>query len=137
MTAGHGRIRGLPSLSAAAGKHTKRGIVRHVWEIRYLPEARQERGKLPGSERAALRNAERKLESLGPALGYPHTSDVREAPGLRELRPRQGRSPWRALYKQAGDAFIVAAVGPEAESDPRGFSRACTAALARLEDLEE
>jgi hypothetical protein len=108
-----------------------------VWVVLYLPEADEERGKLPGTERAALYNAERKLESLGPALGYPHTSDVREAPGLRELRPRQGRSPWRALYKQVGDTFVIAAVCPEAKSNPRGFSRGCAAALERLEELEE
>ena len=108
-----------------------------MWEARYLPDAEQERGKLPATERAALYNAVRKLEAIGPALGYPHSSDVREAPGLRELRPRQGRSPWRALYRQYGSIFVIAAVCPEAESDPRGFRRGCTAALARLEELEE
>lgn len=102
-----------------------------------MPEAEQERGKLPAAERAALYNAVRKLEAIGPALGYPHSSDVREASGLRELRPRQGRSPWRALYGRAGERFIIAAIGPEAEHDPRGFRRACTAAQRRLAELEE
>jgi hypothetical protein len=68
-----------------------------MWEVRYLPEAEQERDKLPGNEKAALRNAAEKLQHIGPALGYPHTSDVRGFPDLRELRPRQGRSPWRAF----------------------------------------
>ncbi len=108
-----------------------------VWEVRFMPEAQQERGKLPAAERNALDNAVLKLENIGPALGYPHTSDVRATPNLRELRPRQGRSPWRALYRQAGSVFVIAAVCSEAESDPRGFSKGCAAAIARLEELEE
>ncbi|MDQ2877253.1 MAG: type II toxin-antitoxin system RelE/ParE family toxin [Actinomycetota bacterium] len=103
----------------------------------YLPEAEQERGKLPGTERAALYNAVRKLEAIGPSLPYPHSSDVRGVQGLRELRLRAGRSAWRALYRQAGDVFVIAAVGPEAQHDPRGFSRACEQALRRLAELDE
>ncbi len=108
-----------------------------VWEVRYLPEAEEELGELPGTERAAVNNAVRKLESLGPALGYPHASAVRSVPNLRELRPRQGRSPWRALYRQVGDVYVVAAVCPEAGSDPRGFTKGYEAAVARLDELEE
>jgi mRNA-degrading endonuclease RelE of RelBE toxin-antitoxin system len=48
-----------------------------VWEVRYLPEAEEERKILPPGERAALYNAVRKLESLGPDLPYPHTSAVK------------------------------------------------------------
>ena len=50
-----------------------------------------------------------KLEAFGPQLGHPHTSAVRGAPRLRELRPRAGRSPWRALYRRVGDVFVIAA----------------------------
>jgi hypothetical protein len=108
-----------------------------MWPVVYLPAAEQERDKLPGTERAALYNAVRKLQEIGPTLPYPHSSDVRTAPGLRELRPRRGRSPWRALYQKVGESFIVAAVGPEAEHDPRGFRQACERALQRLAELEE
>jgi hypothetical protein len=31
-----------------------------------------------------------------------------------------------------GDEFIIAAIGPEAKSDPKGFSRAVRAASSRL-----
>jgi len=72
----------------------------------------------------------------GPAAG-PHTSAVQGAPSLRELRPRAGRSPWRGLYWPVGDRFVIAAVGPEAQHDPRGFTRACKAAAKRLSELEE
>ncbi|MHB8289096.1 MAG: hypothetical protein ACYDEY_07655 [Acidimicrobiales bacterium] len=87
-------------------------------------------------EKAALINAEAKLATFGPALPYPHGSAVRGADRLRELRPRGGRSRWRALYRQVGDEFVVVAVGPGAEVDPRGFAAACRRAEARLAEME-
>jgi len=74
-----------------------------------------------------------KLEAFGPRLPFPHQSDVRDAPGLRELRPRAGRSPWRALYTRIQDEFVIAAIGPEAQVDGRGFRRAVRNALLRIE----
>ena len=43
-------------------------------------------------------------------------------------------SPWRAFYRRIGDVFVIAAVG--AEADPRGFARAVTNALTRLQEME-
>ena len=80
-----------------------------MWVVVYLPEAELERSVLPKSERAALINADAKLGAFGPFLDYPHTSAVRGAEGLREMRPRAGRSAWRALYRQVGEVFVVAA----------------------------
>lgn len=57
--------------------------------------------------------------------------------GLRELRPRVGHSPWRVLYRRVGDIFVIAAVGPEAEADPRGFARVAANAVKRLEEAEQ
>jgi len=94
-----------------------------------MPELRA----LPQRERAALRGALEKLAALGEELGYPHTSAVQGAgETLRELRPRQGDSPVRAFYRRVGDTLVIAAVGPEAQVDPRGFKRAVAAALERL-----
>ena len=103
----------------------------------YLPAAEGERDKLPGNERAALHNAVRKLEEIGPDLPYPHSSDARGAAGLRELRPRRGRNPWRALYRRVGGYFVIAAVGPGGGKDPWGFRQACERAQQRLAELEE
>jgi hypothetical protein len=108
-----------------------------MWVVVYLPEAEQERAALPKPERAALINADAKLGAFGPLLGYPHTSSVRGAEGLRELRPKAGRSAYRALYRQVGKVFVVAAVGPEAQSGPRGFDRAVRRAQERLAKVEE
>jgi hypothetical protein len=64
-----------------------------MWVVAYLPEAERERAALPESERAALINADAKLGAYGPRLGYPHTSAVRGAERLRELRPGAGAAP--------------------------------------------
>ena len=108
-----------------------------MWVVAYLAEAERDRVAMPKAELAALINADAKLAAYGPRLGYPHTSAVRDARGLRELRPRAGRCRHRALYRQIGDVFVVAAVGPEAQSDPVGFGRAVRRALQRLADVEE
>lgn len=107
-----------------------------MWPVVYLPDTEQELGKLPGRERAALNNAARKLEALGPDLPFPRTSDARGAAGLRELRPRGGRCGWRQLYCRAGDRFVIAAIAPDGGSDPRRFTQACERALQRLAELE-
>jgi hypothetical protein len=108
-----------------------------VWTCRYLSEAIAERDALVPREKAALINADAKLVALGPTLPYPHSSAVAGADRLRELRPRGGRSPWRALYRQVGEEFMVAAVGPEAQVDPPGFAAACRRAEARLARIED
>jgi hypothetical protein len=107
-----------------------------VWEVRYLDEAVGERRALPPQEMNAMDRAVDKLEAFGPQLPYPHQSDVRGAENLRELRPRAGRSPWRAFYRRVGDGFVIGGVGPEAEANPRGFRRAVRAAENRLDEFE-
>ena len=69
-------------------------------------------------------------------LGAPHTSQVKGS-SLRELRPRRGSSPWRALYRRVGDVLVIAAIAPEAKVNPRGFARGVRAAETRLSEIEE
>jgi phage-related protein len=108
------------------------------WRVLWLPEAEKELTQLPLQERAAMMNAVLKLEAVGPRLTYLHSSDVRGSTGLRELRPRAGRSPWRGLYQRVGpEVFVVAAIAPEAQVDHRGFARATAAATTRLSELED
>ncbi len=83
-----------------------------------------------------MANAVDKLKVAGPALPYPHQSAV-HGTSIRELRPRAGRSPWRAFYRRLGDQFVIGAIGPEAMVDRRGFDRAVTACTIRLVELED
>jgi hypothetical protein len=101
--------------------------------VRILNDAVMEIEALPAQERVAIDNALTKLE----ALGYPHSSQVKGTQ-LRELRPRRGRSRWRALCQRRGTQFfVIAAIGPEALHDQRGFQRAIATAQARLDALEK
>src|SRR5581483_10313450 len=101
--------------------------------VRFTHEARREFHALPPAERETMRNAIGKLEQAGENLAYPHSSRVRGAANLRELRPRAGRSPWRGFYRRIGAEIVIGAFGPEAHADPRGFARAVRAAEERLD----
>ena len=103
----------------------------------YHPAYEAEWRDLPPAERAALATAVEKLRA-DSQLGFPHTSLVRgSGSGIRELRPRRGRSRWRALYRRAGTVMVMLAVAPEAAVDRRGFDRAVAAAERRLSEVEE
>ena len=106
-------------------------------EVRFHHEARGEFNAYPSlAEKEAMQVALRRLELFGAELGYPHTSHVAGSPGLRELRPRGGNSPWRAFYRQVGARMLVAAFGPEARVDRHGFDRAVGLAAERIADYE-
>jgi hypothetical protein len=122
----------LPGLAVSAHvRYNRTVIVPCVWTVQWHLEAEQELQGLPPAERVALLRAVQKLEALGPRLPFPHQSAVRAGGGLRELRPRGGRSPWRALYRRSEDSFVIVAVSPEAQVDRRGFERAIATAHRR------
>lgn len=102
-------------------------------EVAYHPDAEREVRALATREQVAIAHAVEKLESMGVALSHPHSSQVQGAHDLRELRPRQGRSRWRAFYRRIADVLVIGSIGPEARVDPRGFERAVALAEARLD----
>jgi phage-related protein len=70
-----------------------------AWDV----DAQEELRRLPSAERRAVMTAVAKLEAFGDQLGAPHSSQVKGSPaGIRELRPRAGRSPWRGAVPAAG-----------------------------------
>ena len=75
----------------------------------------------------------------GRRLGHPHSSAVHGevGHGLRELRPRAGRSRWRPIYRRVNPStFVIFAVAPEAEIDSRGYDAAVARAVERFKALE-
>lgn len=82
-----------------------------------------------------MMNALAKLRTFGDKLPYPHSSQVKGSQ-LRELRPRAGRSPWRAIYRLVGVRIVVLSIVPEAMHDNRGFKRGIRVAEDRLTRLE-
>ena len=110
------------------------------YEVLWHPAADAERATISdGPERNAIQHAREKLEALGPQLGAPHTSAIRgeDGSGLRELRPRAGRSRWRPIYRRVQPrTFVILAIAPEAQIDKRGFDQKITQAQRRFKDLE-
>ena len=108
--------------------------------VHWHPDAEAERDvSEPARERTAMLNAGHKLEAAGPRLGHPHSSAVQgeAGRGFRELRPRAGRSRWRPIYRQVtSTAFVIFAVGPEAQIDRRGFDAAVARGAERFADFE-
>jgi hypothetical protein len=108
--------------------------------VLWHPNADAERAAITdAAERAAIQHAREKLEAIGPRLGAPHSSAVRgeDGSGLRELRPRAGRSRWRPIYRRVQPGtFVILAVAPEAEIDKRSFDEIVRHARRRLEKLE-
>ncbi len=91
------------------------------------------------AERAAIQHAQEKLEAVGPRLGAPHSSAIKgeAGSGLRELRPRAGRSRWRPIYRRVSpETFVILAVAPEAQIDRRSFDEMVRNAQRRLQELE-
>lgn len=104
----------------------------------WMPEAEAELAALPRTEQISIGRAAMKLETLGSKLSFPHQSAVRGTTGLRELRPKGGRSPWRAFYRQiTQEVFKIGAVGPEYLVNRKGFARSVRLAEERLGEFEE
>lgn len=128
----------------APGKFGKAGLPSPdpgpPYVVRWHPLAAAERdASWPLAEQVAILHAAQKLEAAGPRLPHPHSSAVQgeDAKGMRELRPRAGRSRWRPIYRQvAPDTFAVLAVAPEAMIDRAGFDAAVKRAAQRLEQLD-
>jgi len=111
------------------------------WRVAWHPKALDEKNAIEdAAERVAIAHVIEKLEVDGPALQSPHQSGVmgEEGSGLRELRPRRGRSRWRPLYRRADETlFAILAIGPEAEIDNAGYAKVVRLAKQRLKQLEK
>jgi hypothetical protein len=110
------------------------------YTVRWHPEAASERdASWPPEEKVAMQHAVEKLQATGPRLQHPHSSAVQgtAGKGLRELRPRAGRSRWRPIYRRVTpDTFVILAVGPEAQVDRSGFDAAVDRAAKRFADMD-
>ena len=84
-------------------------------------------------EEVAIRHSFEILAIEFDQLGHPWSSAVRAkgVVGLRELRPRRGRSRYRVLYRRDSQGLYLLALAPEAQSNPRGFRRAVEIATIR------
>ncbi len=112
-----------------------------AWDVAWHPKALEEyRAIDDANDRVAIAHVIEKLKVDGVALRSPHQSAVmgEEGSGLRELRPRRGRSRWRPLYRQVGEKrFAILVVAPEVEVDSAGYESGVRSAKRRLNALEK
>jgi hypothetical protein len=94
------------------------------WAVLVHPQAVKELAKLPNQREGRNGQCIEEARSVG--------SDA-----IRELRPRAGRSPWRAFYRRIGDVFLVGSIGAEAQVDGRKFNKAVKAATERINEVED
>lgn len=84
------------------------------YKVVYDPDATIELASAVKSkeELRAIFNAVEKLRALGERLCPPHMKPLQGEPAasLRELRPRQGRSDWRAIYSRYGAGYVILAL---------------------------
>ena len=87
-----------------------------IWSNPGFERERSDLRALEPREATAITHAITKLRVEGTRLGFPWTSAVRQSPlpGLRELRPRGGRSRHRVLYQQVSGGFELLAIAREA-----------------------
>lgn len=105
------------------------------FDVLWHPEAEDEAAGLVSKESVAIENAIEKLRSAGVKLDKRHSDHVGD--GLWELRPRAGRSPWRAIYKRIGETtFVILAVCPEYEENKKGFNKGLKDAAKRFAELD-
>jgi hypothetical protein len=112
------------------------------WDVAYHPDAREELTDLRKAnedDHEAVMRVISYLKLHGPKLPSPHQSAVRgrEAKGLRELRPTQGKTLVRPLYRRFKNVFVILAIGPEAMVDQGGFDKTVRRAQARRKDIDD
>ena len=96
----------------------------------YDADAVRELESLKGKqERNAALGVIEKLQMLGPDLGPPHVKSLKGEAGLLELRPRQGSSPVRPIYRRIGNVYVILAFS--VKPDKADFNAALAAARKR------
>jgi hypothetical protein len=103
--------------------------------VAFDSEAAQELAELIKSkdERKAIFNALDKLRQLGPELVPPHVKTLQGSSGLIELRPRQGKSASRLIFKRCASLYVVLAVSKDHDA---ALDAAIGRATSRLEQYE-
>jgi hypothetical protein len=98
--------------------------------VLYDPDAVLDLESLKGrQERKAVFTVVDKLRMLGPDLPPPHVKSLKGESGLLELRPRQGSSPVRPIYRKIGNVYVILAFS--VKPDKAEFVAALVAARKR------
>lgn len=100
----------------SAQKRSKPASVTVVYDPEAVLDLEGIKGK---DDRKAIFNAVDKLRRLGTQLAPPHVKLLKGEADLCELRPRQGRSAVRPLYRRFGDLFVILAIARKSDFDKK------------------
>jgi hypothetical protein len=96
----------------------------------FEPGAVRDLDSLKGKqERNAVYAVIDKLRMLGPDLKPPHVKTLKGEARLLELRPRQGSSPVRPIFRRMGKEYVILAFS--VKPDKGDFAAAVAAARKR------
>jgi hypothetical protein len=88
------------------------------YTVIYAPEAAAELARMKSKQEFnAMLRAVAKLQDLGERLVPPHMKSLAgpRAGALCELRPKQGQTDWRAIYRRMGQFYAILAIGRHKE----------------------
>lgn len=96
MASSIGRLQNIP-LTA----YSFRAILSRIgWEVEFTDEFGEWWDCLDEDEQESVHTSVKLLETLGPGLPFPHSSDIRKSKhgNMRELRVQHSGRPFRVLY---------------------------------------
>ncbi|MFW6031474.1 MAG: type II toxin-antitoxin system RelE/ParE family toxin [Myxococcota bacterium] len=95
------------------------------WEVEFTDEFGAWWDELDEQAQDAIDRAVRLLESRGPTLPFPHSSDVQGSRhgNLRELRVQVGGEPYRIFYAFDPRRVAVLLLGGNKVGDDRFYER--------------
>jgi len=111
-------------------------MIRRTWEVEFTDEFGGWWRTLDEAAQDAVARVVGLLETEGPALGFPFTSDVRgtKRVSLRELRIQSQGRPLRVLYAFDPRRVAILLLGGDKTGDSRWYARAIPAAEALYQD---
>ena len=94
-----------------------------MWEVEYTDEFEEWWESLGDAEQSAIAYSVRLLQSEGPSLKFPHSSDVRQSRhrNMRELRSQYAGNPYRTLYAFDPRRTAILLIGGNKIGDDRFY----------------
>ena len=94
-----------------------------IWEVEYTDEFGDWWDSLTENEQESVRATVKLLESLGPKLGYPHSSGISSSRhgNMRELRIQHAGHPYRVLYAFDPRRLAILLLGGDKTGDDRWY----------------
>lgn len=95
------------------------------WEVEFTDEFELWWDDLSEDEQDSIDRSVRLLETLGPSLPFPHTSNINGSrhSNMRELRVQHGGDPYRVFYAFDPRRAAILLIGGSKAGDDRFYER--------------